>query len=119
MGNGRAVTVEMDLLNRRVRLGALTIHLTGVEQSLLYLLVMNAGKVVTLDEIQKAIWGPTAVLPSNVIGRHMCALRAKLHDDSQAPRFIATVRGQGYRFVPGGVEGASPPSFIGLPALLA
>jgi DNA-binding response OmpR family regulator len=40
------------------------------------------------------------VSESNVVDRHIRSLRIKLQDDWRKPRFIATVPGQGYRFVP-------------------
>ena len=74
-------------------------HLTGLEQSLLYLLAANAGRVVTRDEILDALWGVDYVADSNVVDRHIRNLRAKLQNDWRKPRFIATVPGRGYRFV--------------------
>ena len=83
-----------------VRAGTSELHLTGLEQSLLYLLATNAGHVVTRDEILDALWGIDYAAESNVIDRHIRNLRAKLQNDWRKPRFIATVPGQGYRFIP-------------------
>jgi len=47
--------LEIDILNRRVRAGTSELHLTGLEQSLLYLLAANAGQVLSRDEIHQAI----------------------------------------------------------------
>jgi len=91
--------VEIDLLHRRMRAGASELHLTGLEQSLLYLLAANAGRVFTRDEIQDALWGTDSAVDSNVIERHIRNLRAKLQDDWRKPRFIETVPGEGYRFI--------------------
>jgi len=92
--------LEIDILHRRVRAGTSELHLTGLEQSLLYLLAANAGRVVTRDEILEALWGVDYVSESNVVDRHVRNLRAKLQNDWRKPRFIATVPGRGYRFVP-------------------
>jgi DNA-binding winged helix-turn-helix (wHTH) protein len=40
------------------------------------------------------------VAESNIVDRHVRRLRIKLHDDYRHPRFIATVTGEGYRFIP-------------------
>lgn len=40
------------------------------------------------------------MIESNVVDRHVRALRAKLRDDWQKPRYIETVAGAGYRFMP-------------------
>ncbi len=92
--------LEIDILHRQVRAGSSELHLTGLEQSLLYLLAANAGQVVTRDEILDALWGVDYVSESNIVDRHVRNLRAKLQDDWRKPRFIATVPGRGYRFVP-------------------
>ena len=92
--------IEIDILSREVRTGSSTIHLSGIEQSLLYLLASRGGRVVTRDEILDAIWGADFVAESNVVDRHVRSLRIKLQDDYRHPHFIATVPGQGYRFIP-------------------
>jgi two-component system alkaline phosphatase synthesis response regulator PhoP len=92
--------IELDIVNRIVRTGTSEIHLTSIEQSLLYLLASRNGRVVTRDEILDAIWGTDFVAESNIVDRHVRTLRIKLQNDYRHPRFIATVPGQGYRFVP-------------------
>lgn len=93
-------TMEVDILHREVRAGGSVIHLSGIEQSLLYLLASRGGRVVTRDEILDAIWGTDFVAESNIVDRHVRTLRVKLRDDYRHPRFIATVAGVGYRFLP-------------------
>jgi two-component system alkaline phosphatase synthesis response regulator PhoP len=92
--------MEIDILNRQVRAGQSVVHLSGIEQSLLYLLASRAGRVVTREEILDAIWGTDFVAESNIVDRHIRSLRIKLQNDYRHPRFIATVAGQGYRFIP-------------------
>jgi DNA-binding response OmpR family regulator len=92
--------LEIDILHRRVRAGTSELHLTGLEQSLLYLLAANAGRVVTRDEILDALWGVDFAANSNIVDQHIRSLRAKLQNDWRKPRFIATVPGKGYRFLP-------------------
>jgi DNA-binding response OmpR family regulator len=92
--------MEIDIVNRQVRAGESVVHLSGIEQSLLYLLASRGGRIVTRDDILDAIWGPDFVAESNIVDRHVRSLRVKLQNDYRHPRFIATVPGQGYRFVP-------------------
>ena len=92
--------VEIDIVQRQVRAGDLIIHLSGIEQSLLYLLASRAGRVVSREQILDAIWGPDFVAESNIVDRHIRSLRIKLQNDYRHPRFIATVPGKGYRFIP-------------------
>ena len=77
-----------------------SIHLTGIEQSLLYLLASRAGQVVSRDDILDTIWGVDFVAESNIVDRHVRAPRIKLQNDYRHPRFIATIPGRGYRFIP-------------------
>ena len=92
--------MEIDIVNREVRAGDSVIHLSGIEQSLLYLLASRGGRVVTREQILDSIWGTDFVAESNVVDRHIRALRVKLQNDYRRPRFIATVPGHGYRFIP-------------------
>lgn len=92
--------MEVDIVNRQVRAGDSVVHLSGIEQSLLYLLASRAGRIVTRDDILDTIWGPDFIAESNIVDRHVRSLRVKLQNDYRHPRFIATVAGQGYRFVP-------------------
>jgi len=92
--------LEIDILNREVRAGTSIIHLSGLEQALLYLLAANAGKVLSRDEIMDVIWGADFVAESNIVDRHIRNLRVKLQNDWRKPRFVETVPGQGYRFIP-------------------
>ncbi len=92
--------IEIDILNRQVKAGDSIVHLSGIEQSLLYLLASRGGRVVTREEILDAIWGMDFVAESNIVDRHIRSLRIKLQDDYRHPRFIATVAGEGYRFIP-------------------
>jgi two-component system KDP operon response regulator KdpE len=92
--------MEIDIVNRQVKAGESVVHLSGIEQSLLYLLASRGGRVVTREEILDTIWGPDFVAESNVVDRHVRSLRIKLQNDYRHPRFIATVPGKGYRFIP-------------------
>jgi DNA-binding response OmpR family regulator len=101
--------LEIDILNRTVRAGGAELHLTSLEQSLLYLLAANAGRVVSREEILDTLWGVDYVAESNVVDRQIRNLRARLQNDWRQPRFIATVPGRGYRFLPTfTLEGAPP-----------
>jgi hypothetical protein len=89
------VAVEIDILNRTVRAGTSELQMTSLEQSLLYLLAANAGRVVTREEILDTLWGVDYVAESNVVDRQIrntsgaAAGRlaaAALHRDHPRPR---------------------------------
>ena len=92
--------MEVDIVHRMVRAGDSVIHLSGIEQSLLYVLASRGGRVVTREEILDSVWGTDFVAESNIVDRHIRSLRIKLQNDYRHPRFIETVPGKGYRFVP-------------------
>ena len=92
--------LEIDVLNRKVLAGEHELHLTSLEQALLYLLAANAGTTLTREQILDALWGTDFVIESNVVDRHVRALRAKLQNDWHKPRYIETVPNAGYRFIP-------------------
>jgi DNA-binding response OmpR family regulator len=106
----RVGDLEFDVLNRKVLAGDHEIHLTSLEQALLYLLAANAGTVLTREQILDALWGTDFVSESKVVDWHIRGLRAKLQDNWQTPRYIETVPGTGYRFVPSSGAGANRPS---------
>jgi len=96
----RVGELEIDIYHRKVRAGSSELHLTPLEQQLLYLLAANAGRLLTRDEILDHLWGTDHIADSNVVDRHIRNLRAKLQDDWRRPRYVATVPGRGYRFLP-------------------
>ncbi len=74
------------------------VHLTATEFKILRALVESRGKVVTIDELLRRVWGADVFLTDRVIYTHVNNLRAKLEPDPSTPRFIVGVRGLGYRF---------------------
>jgi DNA-binding response OmpR family regulator len=91
--------LKIDILNGTVQAGTSQLHLTSIEQSLLYLLAANAGRVVTREEILDTLWGVDYVAESNVVDSQIRNLRLQLQDNWRRPRFIATVPRRGYRFL--------------------
>jgi len=90
--------LEVDLIEQRVSVGGRQLHLTPIQQSLLYLLAANAGKALSREDLLATIWGGEFEIESNVVDRHIRELRVKLGDEWRAPRYIETVPGAGYRF---------------------
>jgi len=97
-----AVTVgdlEIDVMENRVRSGGLDRDLTSTEQAILFILASNVGQVVSREQIRRSVWGATGAPPSNIVDRHVRSLRSKLGDSWRVPRYIETVRQQGYRLL--------------------
>jgi DNA-binding response OmpR family regulator len=90
--------VRIDPDARRAWLGDTEIDLTSKEFDLLALLVAEAGKVVTREQIMRQVWDSKWWGSTKTLDMHVSWLRRKLGDDAHNPRFITTVRGVGFRF---------------------
>jgi DNA-binding response OmpR family regulator len=90
--------VRIDADARRAWQGEAEIDLTSKEFDLLSLLVAEAGKVVTREQIMRQVWDSKWWGSTKTLDMHVSWLRRKLGDDAHSPRFITTVRGVGFRF---------------------
>ncbi|MEJ2273527.1 MAG: winged helix-turn-helix domain-containing protein, partial [Woeseiaceae bacterium] len=74
------------------------IHLEPVVLNLLIYLIVHRGRLVTRQELMDTVWGDT-VISESALTKAIARLRKALDDDSGSPRYLQTVRTQGYRFV--------------------
>jgi DNA-binding response OmpR family regulator len=88
--------LHVDIGNGHIALDGSAPHLTPLERGLLYVLIANAGRVVSREDIIDCVWGADAEPNSNLVDRHIRDLRRKLQDDWRRPNVLATMRGQGY-----------------------
>lgn len=93
----RIKDVVMDLKRITVRNKGIKVELTKTEFDLLKALLLNGGGVMTRQELMSFVWGDSYFGGSNSVDVHIKALRHKLGDDPKNPKYIATVRGIGYR----------------------
>ena len=100
--------LEIDVMEDRVRSGGEDRDLTSTEQAIIFVLASHPGQVVSREQIRRSVWGATGAPPSNIVDRHVRSLRSKLGDSWRAPRYIATVRQQGYRLLVPLSEPADP-----------
>ncbi len=91
--------VEVDPSSRRATVDGEAIDLTAKEFDLLFYLITNSGRVISRDEILKAVWGGQHATDSNVIEVFVCHLRNKIGDKDNTT--IQTIRGVGYFFARG------------------
>ncbi len=96
-----AADVRVDLDARRAWRTQDELELTPKEFDLLALLVAEAGTVVTRERIMEDVWDTNWFGSTKTLDMHVSWLRRKLGDDATHPRYIATVRGVGFRFEPG------------------
>ena len=97
--------LSLDRDRHEVRIAGREVALTAIERRLLTVLLEADGRVLTRDQLLDAVYGDDdgAVL-DRTIDAHVRRLRDKLGDDADRPRYVATVRGVGYRAAP------TPPS---------
>lgn len=95
----QADDLVIDFACRRVVLGGEEVNLTVTEYRLLSYLARNAGKIVTHEQILKAVWGADYIAEHHVLRVTIGKLRQKLGDGSKEPKFIATRTGIGYMFM--------------------
>lgn len=104
----RAGDLEVDLARHAVRVGGRDIALSVLELRLLAALLAADGRILSRDQLLDAIYGADeADVSDRAIDVYVKRLREKLGDDPAAPRFVATVRGVGYRSA-GTVERLAP-----------
>jgi DNA-binding response OmpR family regulator len=90
--------LTLDTEKRRVTLAGQPVELTGVEYKLLQALMRAPGKAFSRDDLLGHVYEHGESVVDRVVDVHIGHLRQKLADDPNAPRFIETVRGFGYRF---------------------
>ena len=88
--------LEVDLTQNKVSLAGEEIILTGTEYKILSYLTVNAGRVITPNQLLQKVWGEEYVGANHLLQSMMARLRHKLRDDSRNPKYILTNRGIGY-----------------------
>jgi len=92
--------LKIDFNRRQVYKADERIRLTGMEFSLLELLISRSGQAFSRSEILQEVWGytPERHVDTRVVDVHISRLRAKLEIDPSNPDLILTARGTGYLF---------------------
>jgi DNA-binding response OmpR family regulator len=93
-----AELVRIDPEGRRAWFRDEELQLTAKEFEVLRVLVREAGKVVTREQLMREIWETAWFGSTKTLDMHVSVLRRKLGDDAAQPRYITTVRGVGFRF---------------------
>jgi DNA-binding response OmpR family regulator len=88
----------LDPANHRVERGAVQLHLTAREFSMLEYMMRNADRLLTREMIETHVWNFDFVSGSNVIDVYIRRLRRKV-DEPFTPKLLETVRGAGYRLI--------------------
>lgn len=99
--------LEVNVEQRRVRVGTKDVELSPTEYDLLKLFVSHPDRVLTHSMLVHEVWGPEYGTESHYLHVYVARLRKKLETDPQRPRYLITEPGVGYRLV---TEDAAPAS---------
>lgn len=91
----KAADLRVNTATREVTRGKRPLELTRTEYGLLELLVRNAGRIVSRDQIIETVWGFGAEVENSTLDTFVHLLRRKV-DPPGAVRLIQTIRGVGY-----------------------
>ncbi len=91
--------LTVDLGSREVVRDGEPVELSALEFDLLAALASSPGRVFTREQLLERVWGWDYFGSDRVVDVHISSLRRKLDDQAGDPRFIATVRGVGYKFI--------------------
>jgi DNA-binding response OmpR family regulator len=86
----------IDFTSRRVMVKNQELKLTSTEYKLLSYISLNAGRVVTPDQLLDKVWGEEYVGAPHLLQVNIARLRKKLGDDARKPNYILTRPGIGY-----------------------
>lgn len=92
--------LTIDLTARRVTLSGNTVALTGNEFDILVLLANAPSQVFSTEEIYQGVWKMPDLDATHTVQVHVARMRRKLEEASPTHKFIQTVWGRGYLFVP-------------------
>jgi len=108
---------RLDVAERRLERDGTDIALTRKTFELLLALIERAGRLQTREALIETLW-PDTIVEEHSLTWHLSALRRALGDTGDAPTYIETVRGHGYRFV-APVGEPPPPEAAPAPAPMA
>jgi DNA-binding response OmpR family regulator len=92
--------LTVDYARQVVTLEQQPVELTGLEYRILVYLTLNAGRIITPNQLLEKIWGEEYSGDSRLLQVNICRLRHKLKDSIKNPRYIQTKPGIGYVAVP-------------------
>jgi DNA-binding response OmpR family regulator len=92
--------IAIDPAAHTVSVAGAAVELTAREFALLHALCLEAGKVISVDDLITRVWGAEFMGEPQVVYVHIRWLREKIEADPNKPERIVNVRGVGYKLVP-------------------
>jgi DNA-binding response OmpR family regulator len=91
--------LELERQSRRVFLAGSEVALSTKAASILEYLMLHPDEVLSRERMLDAVWGWDYPAATRTVDTRIAELRRALNDNAEAPRFIETLIGQGYRFI--------------------
>jgi DNA-binding response OmpR family regulator len=88
--------LTIDFTSRRVIINNQELELTSTEYKMLSYISLNAGRVVTPDQLLVKVWGEEYIGAAHLLQVNIARLRKKLGDNAKDPEYILTRPGIGY-----------------------
>lgn len=88
----------IDIDRREIAVDGVPVVLSSLEFDLLVAMAKSPGRVFSRGQLLERVWGYDFYGDERVVDVHIRSMRAALGDDAASPRFLATVRGYGYKF---------------------
>lgn len=88
---------HIDLVKQSATCGRRPVHLTAKEFAMLRLMAESPGEPVSRERFLDVVWGYAAFPTTRTVDNHIASLRNKLEHDPNAPRWIKTIHGVGYK----------------------
>ena len=89
--------LEVDDDQKSVTLDGEQVVVTPIEYGILKLLIENAGKVFSMEQIYEAVWKEPAFSPENTVAVHVRRIREKIEINPKEPKYLKVVWGVGYK----------------------
>jgi two-component system KDP operon response regulator KdpE len=93
--------LRVDLARREVKVHDRSVHLTPIEFKLMSMLVKNAGRVLTHQQLLREVWGPMSDNETHYVRVYVNQIRQKIETEAARPKYLLTEAGVGYRFAAG------------------
>jgi two-component system KDP operon response regulator KdpE len=95
----------IDFAAKQVQRHGELVRLTPTQWHIVEVLVRNAGRLVTYEQLLREVWGPSYGKETNYLRVFMTQIRQKLEPEPPRPRYFITEPGIGFRFEPPAARG--------------
>lgn len=89
--------LTLDEEAKEIAVDDVVVKLTPIEYKITELLMKNAGRVFSINEIYERVWNEAAYNAENIVAVHIRKIREKIETDPKNPRYLKVVWGIGYK----------------------